>query len=220
MDLQSGNGDGLHRVASASAMNTARVGDGPGAALRSPRRSTRRSLGDQGGWTLMELMVACSMFAILAGIAVPQYRSVALQMRTTAAANFILSDLTYAREMAQRTGIPHYVDVTAGALNYSVKRTAAPPAVVPASDPAIRNQALSQRLSGVAFSLNGATADPYGAAATAATPPGRIIFNARGLPNAPGAYFVASTDGKYSHVVAVTGAGRIRLWTRVGSTWR
>jgi len=168
----------------------------------------------------MELMVACSMFAILAGIAVPQYRSVALQMRTTAAANFVLSDLTFARDMAQRTGIPHYVDVTGGVMNYSIKRTAAPPALQPTTDPAVRNQSLGQRLSGVTFSLNGATADPYGAAATAATPAARIVFNARGLPNAPGAYFIASTDGAYSHVVAVTGAGRIRLWTRVGSTWR
>jgi Tfp pilus assembly protein FimT len=182
------------------------------------RRTTGRAL-DEGGWTLMELMVACSMFAILAGIAVPQYRAVALQMRTSAAANHVLSDLTFAREMAQRTGIPHYVDVT-GTIAYSVKREAAPPAVQPTIDPVVRQQTLDQRLQGVAFALNGATADPYGAAATAATPPGRIIFNARGLPNQPGAYFVASTNGAYSHAVAVTGAGRIRLWTRVGSIWR
>jgi Tfp pilus assembly protein FimT len=169
----------------------------------------------------MELLVACSMFVILAGIAVPQYKAVALQMRTTAAANHMLSDLTFAREMAQRTGVPHYIDVNAGpTVDYTVKRAAAPPAIQPGTDPIVRRQALGQRLSGVAFSLNGASADPYGGAASAATPPGRIVFNARGLPNTSGAYFIASTNGAYTHVVSVTGAGRVRLWTKVGSTWR
>jgi hypothetical protein len=142
-------------------------------------------------------------------------------MRTSAAATHVLADLNFAREMAQRTGVPHYVDVAAGTgVNYSIKREAVPPAVQPAADPVVRQQSLGSRLSGVNFSLNGASADPYGTAATAPTPPGRVIFNARGLPVTPGSYFVASSDGKYSYVISVTGAGRIRLFTKDGSGWR
>ena len=169
----------------------------------------------------MEVLVACGMFAILAAIAVPQYSAVALQMRTSAAATQLFSDLTFAREMAQRTGVPHYIDVGAGSsVNYTVKRSAVPPAIVPATDPVVRRRSGAQKLPGVTFSLNGASADPYGNAVTTPTPTGQLVFSARGLPVTPGAYFVSSTNGAYSHAVAVTGAGRIRLFSKTGSTWR
>ncbi|HZR82082.1 MAG TPA: GspH/FimT family pseudopilin [Candidatus Binatia bacterium] len=194
-------------------------GAAPTPAGRSRHRATSR-VGGEAGWTLMELLVACSMFAILGAIAVPKYTAVALQMRTSAAATHVLADLNFAREMAQRTGVPHYVDVTAGSgVNYTVKREKVPPAIS-ADDDAVRTQSLGTRLPGVNFSLNGATVDPYGVAAAAATPPGRLIFTARGLPVAPGSFFIASSDGNYSYVVSVTGAGRIRLFTKDGSGWR
>ena len=85
--------------------------NGVGAAAR---LRTRMRIADERGWTLMEVLVACSMIAILTGIAVPQYTQVALQMRTSAAATQMVSDLNYAREMAQRTGVPHYINVIAG----------------------------------------------------------------------------------------------------------
>jgi hypothetical protein len=111
--------------------------------------------------------------------------------------------------------------VTAGAaINYTIKREAAPPAVQPATDPVVRRQSLGQRMPDVTFSLNGATADPYGGAVATPTPVSRVVFDARGLPNLSGAYFVASTDSKYSHAVSVTGAGRVRLWSKVDGTWR
>jgi hypothetical protein len=141
-------------------------------------------------------------------------------MRTSGAATQLLSDLNFAREMAQRTGVPHYVDATGGSLNYTVKRAAAPPAIQPGTDPVVRQPRLGDRLPGVGFSLNGATADPYGTAVTTPAPTGPLVFNARGLPSTPAAFFVASTDGKYTHSVSVTGAGRIRVFTRTGATWR
>jgi hypothetical protein len=70
------------------------------------------------------------------------------------------------------------------------------------------------------FSLNGATADPYGGAATTPTPPSPFVFNARGLPMSGATFFLASSNGQNSHAVSVTGAGRVRLWTRSGGTWR
>lgn len=169
----------------------------------------------------MEVLVASGMFAVLAALAVPQYTAIAQQMRTSAASTQILADLHYAREMAQRTGVPHYVEVTGGTgVNYRIKRSAVPPAIQPATDPVARSSPLGSRLKDVNFSLNGATADPYGTAVTAATPTAPLVFNARGLPSAPASYFVTSADGRTAHVVSITGAGRVRLWTMGAGGWR
>ena len=98
-------------------------------------------------------------------------------------------------------------------------KAANPAAIQPASDPVVRNSLLGARIKGVRFTLNGATADPYGGAVSAATP-GRVVFDARGLPSTSGAFFLASDDGKVARAVSVTGAGRVRVWSRIGSTWQ
>lgn len=174
----------------------------------------------EAGWTLLEMMVVCGLFSVLGAIAVPQYSALAMQMRVSTASTQLLSDLSWAREMAMRTGIPHYVDVDSAraGVNYRVKRTATP-GVVAASDPVVRSSLLGERLGGVAFSLNGATADPYGGAVSAATP-GRVLFDARGLASAAGAFFLASQDGLVAKAISVTGAGRVRVWTRSGGGWK
>ncbi|MEW6269112.1 MAG: prepilin-type N-terminal cleavage/methylation domain-containing protein, partial [Thermodesulfobacteriota bacterium] len=74
-----------------------------------------RRMRDDAGWTLMETMVVTGLIAILASVAVPQFSAVATQMRTQAVANQVLTDIQYARVMAQRTGVPHYIEVTGGA---------------------------------------------------------------------------------------------------------
>ena len=175
----------------------------------------------QGGWTLLELMVVCSLFSIFGAIAVPQYGVMAMQMRTTTASTQLLADLGWAREMAMRTGVSHYIDVdnSLSGVNYRVRRAANPAAIQPASDPVVRNSLLGARIKGVRFTHNGATADPYGGAVSAATP-GRVVFDARGLPSTSGAFFLASDDGKVARAVSVTGAGRVRVWSRIGSTWQ
>lgn len=169
----------------------------------------------------MELLVACGMLTTMVAIAVPQYSALSVQMRTNAAATYLLGDLNFARAMALRTGVPHYVVVNGGAgVNYQVRRSAAPPAIQPATDPVVRSAQLGSRLPGVVFSLNGATADPYGTGATAPTPTGQLVFDARGLPSSAASYFIASSGGDTSRVVSVTAAGRVRLWAGSGGTWR
>ncbi len=169
----------------------------------------------------MELLVSCSMFAILAAIAVPQYSGVARQMRTGAASSQLLADLSFARQMAMRTGVPHYIQVGPGSgVDYAIQREAAPPAVAPGTDPVVRRAQLGSRLPGVSFDLAGASADPYGGAATTPTPTGAVVFDARGLPSSAATFFIASSDGATSHAVSVTGAGRVRLWSRSNGAWR
>ena len=169
----------------------------------------------------MEVLVSCTLMTILAAIAVPRYAQLALQMRTGAVATQILSDIAFARQQSERTGVIHYIDVSGGTgVNYTVKRSAAPPAIQPSTDPVVRSSQLGTRMPGVSFSTNGVTADPYGGTVSGATPATRMSFNARGLPNNAGSYFVASSDGQRAYAISVTGAGRVRLFMRSGGSWR
>lgn len=184
-------------------------------------RPNRPSAGREAGWTILEMMAICGLFSILGAIAVPQYSVLAMQMRVSSASTQVLSDLSWAREMSMRTGVPHYLDVDSSraGVNYRVKRTAVPGVVQASTDPVVRSSLLGNRLSGVSFALNGATADPYGGAVSSPTP-GRVVFDARGLPSSSGAFFVASNDGRVAKAISVTGAGRVRVWTRSGGGWK
>jgi hypothetical protein len=142
-------------------------------------------------------------------------------MRTGAASARVMSDLSYARVMSLRTGVPHYVSITAGSgVRYRVQRAGAPPAITPATDPVLRTINMSGSASDVVFSLNGASQDPYGGTVTTPTPAGPMVFNARGLPTSAGSYFLASVDGANTYAISVTGAGRMRIWRKKDATWR
>lgn len=165
-------------------------------------------------------MVVTGLIVALAGIAVPQYSQIALQMRTQAAAAQVMGDVNWTRNMSLRTGVPHYINVTGDpAMVYDVHRSANPPAIAPATDPVLRSIDLAARMPDVDFDLNGVTLDPYGGTVSTATP-GQMVFNTRGLPTAPGAFFVASEDGATAYAISVTGAGRTRLWRRANGDWK
>jgi Tfp pilus assembly protein FimT len=168
----------------------------------------------------MEVLVVTSFIAILAGIAVPQYAALSMQMRTSAVTTQLTGDLNFARVMSQRTGTPHYIAVVPGsAVVYKIQRSAAPPVIAPSTDPVLRNVNQAAKMPNVGFSLNGATVDPYGNAVAAAAP-NTLAFNARGLPAGTGSFFVTSTDGRNAYSITVTGAGRVRVWKKVGGSWR
>ncbi len=177
-------------------------------------------LGGQGGWTLAELMVVTGLILTLAGIAVPQFSLLAGQMRTQAAAAQVMNDVNWTRTMSLRTGVAHYINVTGDpAMIYDVQRSANPPAIAPATDPVLRAIDLTTNMPDVDFDLNGVTLDPYGGTVTTATP-GQMIFNARGLPAAPSAFFVTSEDGETAFAISITGAGRARMWRRGDGDWK
>lgn len=183
--------------------------------------ATRESVRGEGGWTLLEMLVVCSIISILTATAVPRFSGLARQLRAGTASTQLLADLNWARAMAVRTGVPHYVDVDTSApgVNYWVRRSSSPPTIQPAADPVVRNAHLGTRLSGVGFALAGASADPWGGQVSAPTP-GRMVFDSRGLPSSSGSFFIATDDGASARAVSVTGAGRIRLFTRSGGGWQ
>ena len=169
----------------------------------------------------METMVVTSLIAILSAIAIPQFNALSTQMRTNAAATELLGDVQYARIMAQRTGVPHYVRPTGGGgVNYTVQRALNPPAINPGADPVVRTVTLGAKMPEVAFTQNGIGVDCFNTTATGPTPTGQLVFNTRGLPNAATSFFVGSQDGKNTYVVAVTGAGKARVCRRVGGGWK
>jgi Tfp pilus assembly protein FimT len=169
----------------------------------------------------METMVVTSLIAILSAIAIPQWNSVSMQMRTGAAATELLGDVQFARVMSQRTGVPYYINLTGGSgVNYRVQRSLNPPAINPGADPTVRNVALGTRMPDVVFSSNGISTDCFGGSVASPTPSGQLVFNTRGLPNAAASYFIGSQDGANAYVVSVTGAGKARLCRRVGGGWK
>ena len=64
--------------------------------------NTRRGLR---GFTLIELMITVSVLAILLGIAAPSFRETLLNMRMTALANDLMTDLATARSEAAKRGV-------------------------------------------------------------------------------------------------------------------
>jgi len=164
-------------------------------------------------------MVVTGIILALAGIAIPQYSLLAVQMRTQAASAQVMSDVNWARTMTLRTGVPHYINVTGDpAIMYDVQRSLNPPVIAPATDPVLRSIDLTTRMSDVDFDLNGVSVGPYGGTVTTATP-GQLVFNTRGLPTAPATFFVTSENGETAFAISVTGAGRTRLWRRRNGDW-
>lgn len=58
------------------------------------------------GFTMVELMVTLAIASILVGIATPSFQTMISNSRLTAAANDLLSALSYARSEAVKRGIP------------------------------------------------------------------------------------------------------------------
>ena len=175
----------------------------------------------EGGWSLMEVMVATSMILILAGIAVPQYSQIARQMRASAAASELLGNLAYARAQSIRTGVRHYVSTSEEeGVFYRVQRVGASNMIVPDEDPVLRQIDHRTSMSGVEFDLNGAETGPYGNVVAVAAPEDPIVFSSRGMPMETGAYYVRTTEGSVAYAISVTGAGRARLWRQTDGGWQ
>ncbi len=175
----------------------------------------------EGGWSLMEVLVATSMILILAGIAVPQYSQIARQMRASAAASELLGNLAYARAQSIRTGVRHYVSTSGDAgVSYRVQRVGASNAILPDQDAVLRSIDHRDSMPGVEFDLNGAQTGPYGNVVAAAAPEEPIVFTARGMPVNTGAYYVRTSEGSVAFAVSVTGAGRARLWRQTDGGWQ
>lgn len=71
-----------------------------------PNNQNRRSRGEDAGFTLIELMVAIAVIAILLAIAVPSFVSFTQTNRVAAEVNSLAGDLQFARAEAIKEGQP------------------------------------------------------------------------------------------------------------------
>lgn len=101
----------------------------------------RNSARHQRGFTVVELVVAVSIVAILAALALPSFREMSVRMTITSNANDLVGALNLARSEAVKRGFPVNVVATSG--NFSNGWTVTPPSVSPAltlqSHPAVAN---------------------------------------------------------------------------------
>lgn len=77
----------------------------------------------QNGFTLIEVMVALLVTAILASISVPFYRSFSFNLDLKSTARDVASDLRYAQQLAVTTQINHLVVFNINTNHYSIKNS-------------------------------------------------------------------------------------------------
>ena len=182
-----------------------------------------RTLSNQGGWTLAEIMVVTGLILALAGIAVPQYSQLSGQMRAQSAAAQVLGDVGWARLRSLATANPHYINFTGEPVSgYTIQRVATVGAVPdPDNDAVLRSIDLANKMPGVVVALNSTGVDPYGGDATVPIS-GPFVFNSQGLPvSSPNwTFYVDSGDGSAAFAVSFTAAGNGRIWRLRDGVWR
>jgi len=62
-----------------------------------------------GGFTVVEVMVALAIVAILVGVAAPSFRTALMNMRMSAAANDLIADLSFARSEASKLNVTVFI---------------------------------------------------------------------------------------------------------------
>lgn len=83
--------------------------------LNFPTAPTKSALKRQFGLTLIELVFAMAIMAILAAVAVPSFRGFLAQQRVKAAANTLSEDLRFGRDESVRLGRNVHVSYQGGA---------------------------------------------------------------------------------------------------------
>ena len=73
----------------------------------------------QKGFTLMELMIVLALMAIMAAIAIPNYRSYMTQNRLNGAARMVMTDLMQARSLAATENVRFKVTISGNTYTMS-----------------------------------------------------------------------------------------------------
>lgn len=93
---------------------------GEAASSRSMRPARPRSFGD--GFTIMEMLVVLIIIAILAAIAVPNFRRLQMETNLETSAHRLLLDIRKAKIAANRSGLRHFVSFPTGSTGWTIYR--------------------------------------------------------------------------------------------------
>lgn len=148
------------------------------------RRDGKGSMDSQKGFTLLEGVMVFAIIAIVAAIAVPGFRKMAINGNLKAAAKDIMSDFSYMRERAISENQNYSIVFDQGNNRYTVPGLATP------KSPAHFASDIS--ITGVSFGTN------------------PLVFQTRGTTSPPGDKTISLTNGRGSTATITIGtAGRI-----------
>lgn len=173
-------------------------------------------MGKENGFSMLELLIVCTLLAIIAAIAVPNITQANANYKLNAAGHSIAGLLQQARMQAVKTNQPAYAKYDTTGMVYV---TDDPAAAYTSGNPDISLPA--------GFSFQPAPPDSSQLDAYlggTAQVPASISFNARGLPCTPNLnpavcpstttgfeWFIQDSRGSWE-AVTVTASGRVKSW--------
>ena len=101
-------------------MTAAQAHHNPALPRRRPGRPSRGALRGAGGFSLFELLIAMSVIAIIAAVAVPRYASSVGRYRAESAARRVAADLTLAQAKARAASGVQFVNFNTAAGSYTI----------------------------------------------------------------------------------------------------
>lgn len=174
----------------------------------------RTRLGSQ-GLTLIEVLTAASLMGVISVIAATNFRAYVPGFRARGAALEIAGDMNTARLRAVKES-RRYTFTPLSGTRYEIQFVDAN-----GNDVLVKRVDVARDFPGVHFGATGITIDPYGNDIGPAVPAAAVVFNTDGtINNAASVYVEPTTEQTHNqHGVAVTGAGRIRVWHWNGTAW-
>ncbi|UCD88337.1 MAG: GspH/FimT family pseudopilin [Desulfobacterales bacterium] len=176
------------------------------------------------GFTLVELMIAVAVLAVIAAIAVPNYRDYLPKARATGAARELFTEMQLARQKAISRNNDYVITFNTSNDSYTIYNDADNDG--PESGEEVKTIYIGDHYKGIGFgyiACNNPSGSPIKGKVTFTDD--KFAFRATGLANKAGAvYLIPKEDIGASRKdrqrgLTVLVSGRVRLYAHNGTTW-